>query len=48
MSNVHGFSRNQMSFQFFSLDEMIDKENPVRAIDAFIESLCLVDMGIKE
>src|SRR5690625_204394 len=48
MSNVHGFSRNQMSFQLLSLDEIIDKENPVRAIDAFVESLCLAEMGIKE
>lgn len=48
MSNVHGFSIDQASFQLLSLDEMIDKENPVRAIDAFAESLCLSDMGIKE
>jgi len=48
MSNVQGFSRNQMSFQLLSLDEIIDKENPVRAIDAFVESLCLAEMGIKE
>src|SRR5699024_7784199 len=48
MSNVQGFSRDQISFQLLSLDEMIDKENPVRAIDAFVESLCLTDMGIKE
>lgn len=48
MSNVQGFSRDQISFQLLSLDEIIDKENPVRAIDAFVESLCLIDMGIKE
>lgn len=48
MSDVHGFSRDQMSFQILSLDEMIEKENPVRAIDAFVESLCLAEMGIKE
>lgn len=48
MSNVQGFSRDQISFQLLSLDEMIDKENPVRAIDAFVESLCLADIGIKE
>jgi len=46
MSTVQGFSRNHISFQLLSLDEMIDKENPVRAIDAFVESLCLADMGI--
>ncbi|WP_248783007.1 IS1182 family transposase, partial [Staphylococcus microti] len=27
---------------------MIEEENPVRAIDAFVESLCLKDLGIKE
>lgn len=48
MSNVQGFSRDQISFQLLSLDGMIDKENPVRAIDAFVESLCLADMEIKE
>lgn len=48
MGNVHGFSRDQMSFQLLSLDEMIEEENPVRAIDAFVESLCLAEMGIKE
>lgn len=37
-----------MSFQLLSLDEMIEEENPVRAIDAFVESLCLVEIGIKE
>ncbi|MBM7715831.1 hypothetical protein JOC94_002820, partial [Bacillus thermophilus] len=31
MGNVHGFSRDQISFQLLCLDEMIDKENPVRA-----------------
>src|SRR5699024_8887294 len=36
------------SFQLLSLDELIDKENPVRAIDAFVDSLCLSEMGIKE
>ncbi|WP_146880645.1 transposase, partial [Alkalibacterium putridalgicola] len=29
-------------------DEMIGKENPVRAIDSFVESLDLSEMGIKE
>jgi len=32
----------------FNLDELIDKENPVWAIDAFVESLRLADTGIKE
>lgn len=48
MSDIQDFSRNQMSLQLLSLDELIDKENPVRAIDAFVDSLCLSEMGIKE
>lgn len=48
MSNVQGFSRDQISFQLLSLDELIDQENPVRAIDAFVDSLCLADLGIKD
>lgn len=48
MANIQGFSRNQVSFQLLTLDEMIEEENPVRAIDAFVESLCLKDLGIKE
>jgi len=39
MGNISGFSRDQMSFQLLSLDEMIDKENPVRAIDASLNRL---------
>lgn len=48
MGAVQGFSRTQVSFQLLSLDEMIDSENPVRAIDAFVESICLAEIGIKE
>ncbi|SEM00173.1 transposase, partial [Alkalibacterium putridalgicola] len=48
MSIFHSFSRDQISFQLLSLDEMIGKENPVRAIDSFVESLDLSEMGIKE
>ena len=47
MCDTQSFSRDQLSFQLFSLDEMIDKENPVRAIDAFVNSLRLKDLGIK-
>ncbi|HLQ40033.1 MAG TPA: hypothetical protein VK118_03640 [Tetragenococcus sp.] len=39
MADIQGFSRNQISFQMIFLDEMIDKENPVRAIDAFVDTL---------
>lgn len=48
MGTAQGFSKAQVSFQLLSLDEMIDSENPIRAIDAFVESLCLLEMEIKE
>jgi len=31
--------RNQMTFFPPSLEEYVDEENPVRAIDAYVESL---------
>lgn len=37
-----------MRFQLLSLDEMIEEENPVRAINAFVESLCLAGNGGKK
>ena len=48
MADIQGFSRNQMNFQLISLDEMIDKENPVRAVDAFVDSLDLKELQFKE
>jgi transposase len=48
MANIQGFSRDQVSFQLVSLDEIIDKENLVRAIDAFVESLDVKELQFKE
>lgn len=48
MVSIQGFSRDQLGFQLLSLDEMIDQENSVRAIDAFVDTLNLSEMGIIE
>ncbi len=40
MSNyIKGFNVNQMSFMPFSLDEMIEEDNPVRGINAIVDAL---------
>ena len=36
---IKGESRNQMSFGFMSLDDMIDENNKVRAIDAIVDTM---------
>ncbi len=45
MQHKTGTSRNQI--QFMSLDCRIAPDNPVRVIDAFVESLPLKEMGFK-
>ena len=44
MKTIQGISRNQM--QFTSLEDFIAAENPVRILDAFVEKLDLVKLGI--
>ena len=40
MSNyIKGFNVNQMSFMPFSLDEIIEEDNPVRGISAVVDAL---------
>lgn len=48
MSYIKGFDRMQANFIMTSLDELIDSDNPVRVIDAFVASLDLVKLGFKE
>jgi transposase len=45
MQHQTGTSRNQM--QFISLEDRVAPDNPVRVIDAFVESLPLKEMGFK-
>lgn len=44
---VRGESRNQLSIIPISLDDMIDENNPVRVIDALIESLDMIALEFK-
>ena len=39
-------ARNQISLLPESLEEYVDEDNPTRVIDAFVDSLNLVEMGI--
>ena len=42
---VEGTDRGQLTLLPGSLDDWVDKDNPVRAIDAFVEALKLKDLG---
>ncbi len=44
MKIIKGIPRHQM--QFSSLDNFISVDNPVRIVDAFVEKLALVKLGI--
>ncbi|MGB3074985.1 MAG: IS1182 family transposase [Chitinophagales bacterium] len=46
MKTIRGTSRQQM--QFTSLDDFIAADNPVRIIDAFVEKLDLLKLGIEQ
>jgi hypothetical protein len=48
MAYIVGCDRNQINLIMTSLDEMIDSENPVRVIDAYVDSLDLLALGFKE
>ncbi len=45
MGYITGANRNQIILFPDSIDEYIDEGNPVRVIDAYIESLELFDLG---
>ncbi len=45
MAYIIGEDRNQVQFVSASLDDLIDQDNPVRVIDAYVESLDLVELG---
>ncbi len=40
-------NRNQMNLLPISFDDIIDTENPVRAIDAIVESMDIPSLGFK-
>ncbi|MFD2033813.1 hypothetical protein ACFSKL_03370 [Belliella marina] len=43
MNHIQGIDRFQLSF--YSLDDLVNKESPVRIIDAFIDKLDLDLLG---
>ena len=46
MAFIQGIDRNQFQFiDFYSIDSFISKDNPVRVIDAFVNSLDLPSFG---
>jgi transposase len=45
--HVTGTNRNQKVLFPDTIDQYVDKENPVRFIDAFVDSLNLVKLGFK-
>ena len=48
MAYIVGTDRNQSRMITVSLDDLIDKDNPVRAIDAYINSLNLSELSFVE
>lgn len=44
---IKGIDRNQITMETRSLDEKIEKENPIRVIDAFVEKLDIKKLGFK-
>ena len=47
MDYLEGSNRNQLILFPQSLDEYISEDNPVRFIDAFVESLDLKELGFR-
>ena len=47
MSYVEGIARNQIILFPESIDDYIEKDNPVQFIDAFVGSLDLGELGFK-
>ena len=48
MAYIVGIDRNQTRMITASLDSLIDEDNSVRVIDAYVDSLDLIELGFKE
>lgn len=48
MAYIVGIDRNQTRMVTISLDDLIDEDNSVRVIDAYVNSLDLLELGFKE
>ena len=44
---VEGTDRGQATLFPECLDDWIDEDNPVRAVDAFVDALALADLGFE-
>ena len=47
MSHIEGIDRNQLVLFPVALDEYISEDNPIRFIDAFVDSLDLTALGFQ-
>ena len=45
MAYIEGYNRNQAQLFPEYLDDYISEDNPVRVIDAYVDSLDLVELG---
>jgi len=48
MNYITGFDRSQATIFPQTIDELIEKDHPVRFIDAFVDSLQIIEMGFKD
>lgn len=48
MNYIKGFDRNQAVLIPATIEQVIDKNNPVRFIDGFVNSLAVVDFGFRD
>jgi transposase len=48
MNYIKGFDRNQAILIPETIEELVDKHNPVRFIDLFVESIDLVSLGFRD
>ena len=48
MSYITGFDRKQATLFPQSIDQIIDKENPVRFIDLFVDTIKVEEYGFKD
>jgi len=47
MAFIEGVNRNQVNLLPNTLDDYVSEDNPVRVIDAYVDSLDLEEMGFK-
>lgn len=48
MGYITGFDRNQITLFPQSIDELIEADNPVRVIDAFVNTLDVIELGFRD